>query len=407
LVLFFKKELLSFHVRRSAIFAADPIVTTRLLLVTADATLRSEAEAASRRLGTPMDVMPTLEAALSWMLRPEQLCTHVLVPGSMDPQRIDALAGMVDEVTSLPTPLLLLGGTDTQGPSVLPVEEGAFAAIEQTLREHRPFVPEKMPDLTAEELRAALHNGLLRMRFQPIVDAVTFDPIGMEALARLHHPTLGILRPKDFMPQAVQSGQERTLTGIVAARAMLELRSLPGLPERNFSLNVPLTSLCHVYAVDRARELCAVVGASPDMIVIEVLETDTVPDLHVMAAAVQRWRDAGFWVTIDDAGPRLPHWRALLDLPFTGLKLDSVLAADASGLDDAARIVEAAKAHGLFVTAEGIETDAAMARMGGLGVDAMQGFLFCRPLPARAVPIWLKEWQAGLLPRPERKGLLF
>jgi EAL domain-containing protein (putative c-di-GMP-specific phosphodiesterase class I) len=76
-------------------------------------------------------------------------------------------------------------------------------------------------------------------------------------------------------------------------------------------------------------------------------------------------------------------------------------------LDDAARIVEAAKAHGLFVTAEGIETDAAMARMGGLGVDAMQGFLFCRPLPARAVPIWLKEWQAGLLPRPERKGLLF
>ena len=376
-------------------------MTTRLLLVTDDPVLTKEAQAAARRLGTPMDVMPTLEAALSWMLRPGQLCTHVLVPASMDPQRLDALAGMVDEVTSVPTPLLLLGGTDTQGPSVLPVEQEAFAAVEQTLREHRPFVPEKMPEITAEELRAALHEGRLRMRFQPIVDAQTFEPIGMEALARLHHPTLGILRPKDFMPQAIRSGQERALTGIVAARAMLELRSLPGLPERNFSLNVPLTSLTHPYAVDRALELCGVVGVTPDRIVIEVLETETLPDLVELTAAVERWRHAGFLVTIDDAGPRLPHWRQLLDLPFTGLKLDSILAGDTALFTDAAHIVDAARTRGLFVTAEGIEDEPAMRRVRSLGVNALQGFLFCRPLPARAVPIWLQEWRLGKLRRPE------
>ena len=376
-------------------------MSTRLLLVTADPALQREAAAAAKRLGTPMDVLPTLEAALSWMLRPDQLCTHVLVPASMDPQRIDALAGMVDEVTSLPTPLLLLGGTDDQGPSVLAVEQGAFAAVEQTLRDYRPFVPEKMPELTADELRWSLHNGLLRMRFQPILDAASLEPIGMEALARLHHPNLGILRPKDFMPQATLSGQERTLTGIVAARAMLELRGLPGLPERNYSLNVPLSSLCHIYAVDRARELCAVVNVTPERIVIEVLETETVPDLRELATAVERWRKAGFLLTIDDAGPRLPHWRLLLDLPFTGVKLDSVLTADTSdAADEAASITDVAKRKGLFVTAEGIEDEAAMQRMRGIGVDALQGFLFCRPLPARAVPIWLREWRAGLLPRP-------
>ena len=58
------------------------------------------------------------------------------------------------------------------------------------------------------------------------------------------------------------------------------------------------------------------------------------------------------------------------------------------------------KQRGLFVTAEGIEDEAAMTRMRALGVDALQGFLFCRPLPARALPIWLREWRAGLLPRP-------
>lgn len=370
--------------------------------MSADPDLQREAQSAAKRLGTPMDVLPSLEAALSWMLRPDQLCTHVLVPASMDPQRIDALAGMVDEVTSLPTPLLLLGGTDHQGPSVLAIEEGAFAAVEQTLRDYRPFLPEKMPVLTATELRAALHNGLLRMRFQPILDAGTLDPIGMEALARLHHPSLGILRPKDFMPQAILSGQERTLTGIVAARAMLELRGLPGLPDRNFSLNVPLSSLCHIYAVDRALELCAVVGAEPGQIVIEVLETDEPPNVKELGAAMDRWRNAGFMLTIDDAGPKLPHWRQMLDLPFTGLKLDSLLAADTpDAIEEAKQITEAAKQHGLFVTAEGIEDEDAMHRMRALGVDALQGFLFCRPLPARAVPIWLREWRAGVLPRPE------
>jgi EAL domain-containing protein (putative c-di-GMP-specific phosphodiesterase class I) len=377
------------------------MVTTRLLLVTADPGLQREGVAAAKRLGTPMDVLPTLEAALSWMLRPDQLCTHVLVPASMDPQRIDALAGMVDEVTSFATPLLLLGGTDDFGPSVLAVQEGAFAAIEQTLRDYRPFVPEKMPELTAAALRDALHHGLLRMRFQPILDAATLEPVGLEALARLHHPVLGILRPKDFMPQAVRSGQERTLTGIVAARAMLDLRGLPGLPARNFCLNVPLSSLCHPYAVERALELMAVVGVAPDCIVIEVLETDTLPDLAAFGRAVGRWRKAGFLVSIDDAGPRLLHWRALLDLDFTGLKLDSALAADTpAAIAQAAEITAAAKARGLTVTAEGIEDEAAMLRMRGLGVDALQGFLFCRPLPARAVPIWLNEWRAGLLPRP-------
>jgi EAL domain-containing protein (putative c-di-GMP-specific phosphodiesterase class I) len=376
-------------------------LTTRLLLVTADPGLQREGAAAAKRLGTPMDVLPTLEAALSWMLRPDQLCTHVLVPASMDPRRLDALAGMVDEVTSRPTPLLLLGGTDDQGPLVLAVEHSAFAAIEQTLRDYRPFVPEIMPALTAAELRTALHSGMLRMRFQPILDAASLEPIGMEALARLHHPTLGILRPKDFMPQAALSGQERTLTGIVAARAMLELRNLGGLPERNFSLNVPLISLCHPYAVERARELCAVVDVAPDCIVIEALETEAEPDMRVLGEAVERWRAVGFLVTIDDAGPRLKHWRKLVDLPFTGLKLDSLLAADQPETNaEAAEIVTAAKARGLFVTAEGIEDEAAMARMRGLGVDALQGFLFCRPLPARALPIWLAEWRAGLLPRP-------
>ena len=200
------------------------------------------------------------------------------------------------------------------------------------------------------------------------------------------------------MPQAVASGQERILTSIVAARAMLDLRGLPMLPVRNLSLNVPLSSLCHADAVTRASELCAVAGTAPEWIIIELLETAERPDLRALGAAVERWRGAGFQVSIDDAGPRLAHWRALVDLPFTGLKLDGVLAGEQGG--EAGEIVDAAKRAGLIVTAEGIEDEAALARMRALGVDALQGFLFCRPLPARALPIWLAEWASGALARP-------
>jgi EAL domain-containing protein (putative c-di-GMP-specific phosphodiesterase class I) len=66
----------------------------------------------------------------------------------------------------------------------------------------------------------------------------------------------------------------------------------------------------------------------------------------------------------------------------------------------AARNTPAAKRRGLFVIAEGVEDEAALIRKRAAGVDALQGFLFCRPLPARALPIWLRFWRSGELARP-------
>jgi EAL domain-containing protein (putative c-di-GMP-specific phosphodiesterase class I) len=376
---------------------------TKLLLVADDPVLQAEGRQAAAMMGVTIDILPNVDAALSWLLRPERLCSHVLAQSSIDPQRIDSLAGMVDEVTSLPTPLLLLGAEQGMSPSVLAVADGSAGAIVSAVRAYRPFAPPETPQITPGDLRTSLHAGMLRMRFQPVLNAETLAVIGLEALARLHHPALGILHPRDFMPQAEASGQERALTGIAAARTMLELRPLPGLP-RNFSINMPLATLCHLQGVERALELCAVVGLDPGRVAIEVLETMTQPDLRILAGAVTRWGDAGFRVMIDDAGPGLPHWQKLLDMPFTGIKLDQSLAADLpQARAMAAEIVTAAKQRGLYVVAEGIEDAAALQRARDLGVDAVQGFLFCRPLPARAVPIWLTEWQTGQLPRPAPK----
>jgi EAL domain-containing protein (putative c-di-GMP-specific phosphodiesterase class I) len=376
---------------------------TRLLLVGDEPALEAAATEAAAKLGVPLDIMPDVDSALAWLLMPAHLCTHVLAPASLSPQRLDALAGMVDEVTSRPTPLLLLGADpeQAQGSSVLAMTRASAAAIEQAVRSLRPFVPQEPPELSAAMLKNALHGGMIRMRFQPVLDADTLEPVGLEALARLHHPDLGILHPRHFIQLAADTGQERALTGIAAAATMVELGRIPGLPQRHFGINVSLPTLCHAHATERALEMCAAAGLQPDQVAIEVLETEAEPDMRLLGHSVERWRKAGFFVTIDDAGPRLPHWERLLDLPFSSLKLDGALAGPLpEALDFAGEIVRAAKRHGMFVIAEGIEDEAALARMRGLGVDALQGFLFCRPLPARALPIWLRAWRAGLLARP-------
>jgi len=380
---------------------AVPVDTTkaRLLLISPDTALAHQARAVTEAHGARLDVLPDVEAALAWLLNAENMCTHLLAPASLSPQDVTALAAMVDELTNLPTPLLLLGAVAGQGPHVLPVEAGIESAIDHILRDFQPFVPKALPDLTAETLRAALEAGQLRMRFQPVLHAETLAPAGLEMLARLHHPELGILRPKDFLPQAIASGQERVLTSLAAACALLELQpilaSLMRELDGSLALNVPISAFCNTGAVERASALCAAAGLPRERLVIELLETPDLPDLRAVGAALERWRAAGFYVTLDDAGPPLPHWRKMLELPFTGIKLDASLAADAQAAKaEAAAIAEEAHRRGIYIVAEGIQDAGALARARALGVQAVQGFLFSRPLPAAAVPIWLRLWRA-------------
>ena len=365
-------------------------VPLRLLLVGGDAALHREAAAAAGMLGAVLDQSPDLDAAIARLLGPDAIFSHVLAPASLAPAETDALAGMVDEVTPTPTRLLLLGAAEDRGPTEVAVpvanEAGIVAAVRGTRRAAKPAEAE----LTADEVRISLESGNLRMRFQPVVDAASFEPLAMEALARLHHPVLGILRPQDFMPIAIASGLEGPLTGAAAERTLQDLRPLSGLGGLYFAFNTPLTILLLDGAAERAAEMCAEAGLPTSLLVVEVLETLTMPDYRELEAAMERWRGAGFNLTIDDAGPRLPHWRELMDLPFTGVKLDGILAEDTlEAMRLAEEITRLARQRRQYVIAEGVENHAAARRLREIGVDALQGFYFSRPLPARAVPLWL------------------
>lgn len=365
---------------------------SRLLLVGESPRWHEATLQAAAKLNVQLDVVADVRAALTRMLKPNPVYGHVLAETPISCRAIDALAGMLDEVTQRPTPLVLLGcATYTGANAVRCLATPDPGALCEALR--RPFAPEaaRLPPLTLDQVTAALYGGGLRVRFQPIVSASDLRPIGVEALSRVHMRERGIVHPRDFIPALVAGGCERVLTAIAAARTFLEIGQRAADTDWFASVNLPLATVMHDDALLRGVELCAVAGVPPSRILLEVLEAPVAPDLVRLGVCLERWRRAGFRTAIDDAGPALSYWRQLLDLPFDVLKLDGAMVVDPAAQGLMETIVAAARASGKFITAEGIEDEACLDRVRPLQVDALQGFLFARPLPAMALPLWLDQ----------------
>jgi len=156
-------------------------------------------------------------------------------------------------------------------------------------------------------------------------------------------------------------------------------------------------------ALDRLEEQRLAAGLAADQIVIELTESRPVDDIAMLCRSLDRLRGLGYGAAIDDVGPAVPRLAPLLELPFTSLKLDKDLV---QRVNDSAEIcafldttIVQAKAHGLTVVAEGVETQAIWDRVCELGADEIQGFLAARPLPVAAVPIWWDAWMGKAAPR--------
>jgi EAL domain-containing protein (putative c-di-GMP-specific phosphodiesterase class I) len=247
------------------------------------------------------------------------------------------------------------------------------------------------------EVHAVLTGTMIETRYQPIVRLADRTVVAVEVLARLNHPARGMLLPHHFVPQIEDAGQAAALTETVARRAFAEMAA-PALAPLQFdiALNLPLDVLLVPQAltlldIQRRRE-----GIAAERVIIELTESQPVEDVPGLKVAISRLRDAGYEVVIDDVEPKVPLLEALLDLPFTGIKLDKSLvkriADDRASHDFSARMVKVAKARGMTTTAEGVEDASTWDRLAGMGVDHAQGFLVARALTAAAIPSWIRRW---------------
>lgn len=372
-----------------------------LLLVSRSPKWSQAVHTATRELGGGDVLTCDARDALALLAGTAAHYSHLLVDHNDAEGLLDELADLATEAADPDTDMLVLGPTDSHHPHIRSVSTATSRSIAEALMAGSP--PRNGPAIDLADLTAALHGAMIETRYQPIIRIADRHPVGLEALARLNHPQRGTILPDRFVPQIEGAGLAGELTSVISARAFADLAGsfLAGRALR-MSVNFPLDVLLQPTALDRLEEQRAGFGLQADRIVIELTESRPVDNIPMLRRSLERLRLLGYGAAIDDVGPAVPRLGPLLDLPFTSLKLDKELVQKVLVSDDiktflATTIIQA-RAHGLTVVAEGVETVAIWNQMRDLGVHEIQGFLAARPLPIGAIPIWWDAWMEDAAP---------
>ncbi len=241
------------------------------------------------------------------------------------------------------------------------------------------------------DLRNAIPLNQLHLVYQPIVRLPRGPSVGMEALVRWAHPTRGVLSPAQFIPLAEENGMIAEIGTWVMEEAVSQMaawcRYAPEMEGIYVSVNLSSAQLRDEGIVDRVGELLTMHGLPGSSLCLELTETMAMQDPLASTAILGRLRNLGVGVALDDFGAEYSSLAYLKRLPVTMLKIDKSFITNLAQEDttDAALIaalVAMARSLGITTVAEGVENSAQARRLLRLGVDAVQGFLFSRPVTA-------------------------
>jgi EAL domain-containing protein (putative c-di-GMP-specific phosphodiesterase class I)/CheY-like chemotaxis protein len=228
----------------------------------------------------------------------------------------------------------------------------------------------------ADRIVRALENGRgMTMAFQPIYRLESGEIIGAEALARFSEPPQR--GPEEWFAEAGEVGLRGELELAAVSKALDRLDDLP--PEISLGINAsPPTAMGVAF-----HQLLA--GTEGGRIVIEITEHAPVDDYDELNAALDRLRQIGMQLAIDDAGAGFASLRHILRLAPEAIKLDRSLihgiATDRPQQALAAGLISFAEKAGASIVAEGIETEEELGALRALGVRYGQGYLLARPGP--------------------------
>lgn len=248
------------------------------------------------------------------------------------------------------------------------------------------------------DVDVALERGELRVVYQPVVALEDGRVVGAEALVRWTHPVRGEVLPSAFVADAERSGAIVGIGRFVLRTACRDAAAWARASGQapSVGVNVAYRQLLDPsFPADVAAAL-ADAGLPPAALTLEVVETAARSSVATVAAALAAVRATGVRIAFDDFGTGFAALADLARLPVDVLKLPRPFVATLPGDDTVVRAVLAiARALGLDVVAEGVETEAQASRLRALGCARAQGFLFARPLPADAVLAALRGKEAA------------
>lgn len=239
------------------------------------------------------------------------------------------------------------------------------------------------------DLAEAVGADLVEPYYQPIRACGDGAVIGFEALARWAHPARGLLSAESFLHVAERGGLAAALARRMIARTAAQLaewRAL-GAPEHLYvAVNVASGDLAGVGLAEAVADARRRHNLPAGALRLEVTETEAMRDPDAAREALVAAKQAGAALALDDFGTGHSSLARLTQFPFDAVKTDRAFALGAPGKPENEAVLRAvvalARDLGLQTVAEGVETQAAAARLRELGFDAMQGHALGRPEPA-------------------------
>ncbi|MGI8525234.1 MAG: putative bifunctional diguanylate cyclase/phosphodiesterase [Pseudolabrys sp.] len=246
------------------------------------------------------------------------------------------------------------------------------------------------------ELPRAISAGALDLHYQPIVASDGARIVGVEALLRWTHAERGAVGPAVFVPVAEQMGLMDTLGAFVLRRALIEARRWPDL---YVSVNLSPVQVRDRAIVDLVREVLAETGVPPSRLMLEITEGVLIDNPDEMVKRIQDLRGLGVRIALDDFGSGYSSLGYLQRFPFDKLKIDRSFVAPLGKSPNGSVILQAivalGRALGVTVLVEGVETEQQRVLLRLAGCDEMQGYLFARPAPAKAIDRLLAQRKPG------------
>jgi diguanylate cyclase (GGDEF)-like protein/PAS domain S-box-containing protein len=259
------------------------------------------------------------------------------------------------------------------------------------------------------DLRRALEGeGRLWVAYQPFWHVPERRIAGVEALLRWDHPERGSISPGEFIPVAEESGLIVDLGARVlraACEQVARWQREPAFAELRLTVNVSARQVAAPDLVPMVADVLAQTGLPAASLGLEITEGLLLEETPATGQTIRALQALGVRLILDDFGTGYSSLRYLQRYPLDGLKVDQSFVAGLGpdGAGDGA-IVEAivgmARALGMRIIPEGVETEGQLDRLVALGLTFAQGFLLSRPLPPEELEALLQAAGAAAEPSP-------
>ena len=236
----------------------------------------------------------------------------------------------------------------------------------------------------------------LSVVFQPIADVQSRRVFRVEALARWHHPVHGSIPPEEFIGIAEQMDLMSQISEFVLSEACAQLAGWRRAGLRlGLAVNVSGREFSDGSLVERVARNLRAHDLPPEVLTLEVTETEVLADLAQATTVLNELCDLGVRVAIDDYGTGYSSLAYLHHLPFQELKIDRSFVTNLPNEMSNAIIVNSsiAMAHslGLTVVAEGAEDEVTCAMLADAECDSIQGYYLAKPMRSSDLRAWLQE----------------